>query len=157
MPPRGRKPIPTALKLISGSNKTHPERINDDEPVPEDGLPSCPATDKLVREVWDYAIDQLRKMRVITMADRDMLLAYCQAVVMHRRASQLLDAEGYLISAAAGLFPHPAVRMQRDAAAMMKSLGTEFGFTPAARTRIKVADQLAPKESSAGASRLLSS
>lgn len=155
--PRGRKPTPTALKLVSGVGRTHPERINDDEPVPDDGVPVCPVSDKLVREVWDYTATQLKRMRVLTLADRDMLLAYCQAVVMHQRASQLLDAEGYLIRAEKGLFPHPAVRMQKDAALMIKSLGTEFGLTPAARTRIKVADQQSPRETTSSAARLLSS
>lgn len=149
---RGVKPAPTALKLVQGVAKS---RINHDEPKPEDGIPLCPVPDKMVNEVWDYTVEQLRKMKVLTMADRDMLLAFCQAVVMHRRASELLDRTGYLIEAEEGLFPHPAIRLQREAAASMKAFGTEFGLTPAARTRIRVADQEPAKP--VGAARLLSS
>lgn len=152
MPPRGRKPTPTALKLVKGEV---PSRINHDEPQAEEGIPVCPVPDKMVRDVWDYTVDALRKMKVVTMADRDMLLAYCQAVVMHRRASEVLDRTGYLIEATDGMFPNPAVRMQRDAAAMMKAFGTEFGLTPSSRSRIRVGDQK-PAEG-AGPARLLSS
>lgn len=141
---RGRPPRPTALKLVAGERKK--SRLNDDEPQPEDGLPQCPVTDKLVREVWDFTVEQLRKMKVITVADRDMLLAYCQAVVLHRRMSQHLDNTGYLYETEGGLAPSPALRQQKEAALLMKQLGCEFGLTPAARTRIKVADQKVPEE-----------
>lgn len=155
--PRGRKPLPTSLKLVKGER---PDRINHDEPQPEDGLPQCPVTDKLVNEVWDYTIEQLRKMRVITMADRDPLLAYVQAVVMHHRCSKLLDSQGYLWTSSEDenyIRPHPAVRMQKEAALLIKQFGAEFGLTPASRTRIKLSDQGLEKPSESGASRLLSS
>ncbi|MET1006587.1 MAG: phage terminase small subunit P27 family [Propionibacteriaceae bacterium] len=148
---RGKNPLPTNLKLVKGSPKS---QINDDEPIPEEGIPTCPVRDVLVREVWDYTVEQLRKMRVITLADRDVLLAYCQAVIMHRRASEVLDRTGYLIEAEAGIFPHPAMRMQREAAMLMKQFASEFGLTPAARTRIKVGAQT--MEEPKTAARLLS-
>jgi P27 family predicted phage terminase small subunit len=151
---RGRKPMPTQLKMIKGERQ---DRVNHDEPQPETGIPICPVSDRRVNEVWDYTVEQLRKMRVLTMADRDPLLAYCQAVVMHHRCSELLDGEGYLWQGSDGdvMVPHPAVKMQREAALLIKQFGAEFGLTPSARTRIKVGDQEPAKEQ--GANRLLSS
>ncbi len=149
----GRTPRPTKLKLIAGETKK--DRINFDEPEPELGLPKCPVTDRLVREVWDFTVEQLRKMQIVSVADRDLLLAYCQAVVLHRRMSQHLDNIGYLYETDEGLAPSPAIRMQREAALLMKQLGSEFGLTPAARTRIRVKDQL-PPEVEKTPSRLLS-
>jgi P27 family predicted phage terminase small subunit len=150
---RGRKPLPSALKLVKGER---PDRVNDDEPQPEDGIPECPSEVHKVRAVWDYTVKQLTRMRVLTMADRDMLLAYCQAVVTHDLAVRAVARDGMVVqTSSGGLTTHPAIRIQRDAAAAMKSFGTEFGLTPASRTRIKVADQ-APKQEGVQASRLLS-
>lgn len=151
-----RPPRPTALKLIAGEKKK--SRLNDDEPMPQDGVPACPSTDPRVLEVWDYTVKQLLTMRVLTMADRDVLHAYCEAVAAHQAASEILAQEGTFIKLPGGMspsVPHPAMRQQKDAAAMIKTLGGEFGLSPAARTRIKVKDQQPEKTQSAA--RLLSS
>lgn len=148
---RGRKPAPTALKLLKGDN-----RINDDEPQPAAGIPTCPSRSKAVREVWDYTIAQLAHMRTITMADRDALHAYCQAVVLFEQATQLLEDEGLVVPTTLGRgLPHPAQKIQREAGQQLRMYACEFGLTPSARTRIKVGDQ-APRHQEQGASRLLS-
>lgn len=139
------------MKLLRGERK---DRINRDEPQPSDGLPVCPAgVSKLVQEVWDYTLAELAVMKVVTPADRDLLLAYCEAVALHRQASAVIAAAGMAERALnGGQAKHPAVMIQRDAAATMRSLGQEFGLTPSARTGIKVGAQ--PKKD--GAARLLS-
>lgn len=144
--PRGGVSRPTALKIIAGEKKS---RINFDEPQPEEGLPECPTDNPAVREIWDYTVNQLRRMRVITMGDRDTLYAYCQAVADHREACRLIDEEGMVLHIGSGIntyLPHPALKIQAAAVAVIKTLGVEFGLTPAARTRIKVADQKMPKD-----------
>lgn len=148
---RGRKPTPTALKLVKGEI---PSRINDDEPQPDPSEPTCPSKNPKVQKMWDYTIAQLRRMRVVTMADREPLVAYCQIAVMHAEACDIVDREGMLVKTPNGGMAHPALRIARDAATQMRAYATEFGLTPAARTRIKTADQQPPKEQ--GASRLLS-
>jgi P27 family predicted phage terminase small subunit len=150
---RGRKPAPTALKLVRGDHK---ERINDDEPQPAEGVPTCPSRNPAVRAVWDYTLAQLLVMRTITMADRDALHAYCQAVVLFERATAILEQEGLTMPAMSGRFlPHPAQKIQREAGQQLRMYACEFGLTPSARTRIRVGDQ-APKSQEQGAARLLS-
>lgn len=150
---RGRKPTPTALKLVAGERS---DRVNDDEPQPGEGIPVCPSSHPQVRKVWDYTVDQLQRMRVITMADRDALAAYCEAVVQHRVASEILAREGLIVEGShGGSVPHPAQKIQREAAAMLRAYSTEFGLTPSARSRIKVGDS--QPEKTQGAGRLLSS
>ncbi len=154
---RGRKPTPTVLKLVAGEKRK--DRINTDEPQPGEGIPACPSEHPEVQRVWDYTVGQLARMRVVTMADRDVLLAFCQAVVMHREASAMLAQDGYVLveDRTGKVYTHPASRMLKDAAATIKAFGTEFGLTPAARTRIRVGDQKAPERNEARAARLLSS
>lgn len=149
---RGRKPIPTNVRLLRGDI---PSMINDDEPVPSEGIPTCPSKHPEIKKIWEYTVDQLSKMRTVTMADRDTLLAYCEAVNMHRIASQLMAKEGVVIPGShGGLVCHPAQKIQREAAQLIRALGTEFGLTPSARTRIKVTASEVKAET--GAARLLS-
>lgn len=143
---------PTALKLLHGERA---DRINHDEPQPGEGVPDCPSGNPLVRDVWDYTIGQLKTMRTITMADRDALAAYCEAVVQHRVCAALLAKDGLVIGGShGGLVRHPAAAIQRECAALIRGFGADFGLSPAARSRVKVADQQPAKEQ--GASRLLS-
>lgn len=148
---RGRKPTPTALKLVKGEQKS---RINDDEPQPDPSEPQCPSKNPKVQRMWDYTMAQLRKMRVVTMADRDPLLAYCQIAVIHSEACEIVDREGVMLDTPNGGTPHPAIRVARDAATQLRQYATEFGLTPASRTRIKTSDQ--QPEKAQGAGRLLS-
>lgn len=150
--PAGRKPRPTGLKLLAGEKGS---KINFDEPQPEPGVPACPTSDPVVTEIWDYTAKVLKQMNVLTVADRDVLLAYCQQVAIHRRAGEVLATEGTFNRVLGGTQPHPAIRVQKEAAAMIRSLASEFGLTPAARSRIKVGDSRdTPRETSSA--RLLS-
>lgn len=145
---------PTALRVLRGG---HPERINRDEPMPDDGVPECPSTNPAIVEVWEYTIKQLSRMRIVTMADRDTLYAYCTQVVQFRVAQRIIERDGPLIeSPRHGTIRHPALATLREASAAIKMYGTVFGLTPGARSAIKVADQKVPAKES-GAQRLLSS
>jgi P27 family predicted phage terminase small subunit len=149
---RGPAPAPTGLRLVKGDRKS---RINTDEPQPREGVPQCPPdAAPAVHEVWNYTMAQLEHMRIITEADRDVLYAYCEAVVLHREASRVLATEGFIIEGLhGGMVKHPAHQIQRDAATMMRAFAQEFGLTPSARSTIKVS---APDNTGAGAARLLS-
>ncbi len=149
-----RRQMPTALKMIKGER---PDRVNQDEPQPSSGVPQCPSDNPAVQQVWDYTLTQLGVMRVVTMADRDMLHAYCEAVVAFREATATVEAEGSVLRETRGVgktYLNPAVRIADAAAARMHRFGTEFGLSPSSRTRIKVADQKPEKKQGAG--RLLS-
>lgn len=134
---RGPAPKPTNLRLLHGDRK---DRINDDEPVPADGLPHLPpGISPEVTEIWDYTIKQLGIMQLASPADRDVLLAYCEAVNTHRRASEILAKSPVLIKGLhGGLVKNPAVQIARDAAIVMRALAQEFGLTPSARSAIRM-------------------
>jgi P27 family predicted phage terminase small subunit len=133
---RGPAPAPTAVKEL---RKTRPDRINHDEPKARLGLPDPPDSLRgLAREVWDYTIEELRVMRVMSPADRDALVAYCEAVATHRRASDLLASQDVLVDTPKGFVKNPLLQIQRDAATLMKQYAAEFGLTPRARSEIKM-------------------
>jgi P27 family predicted phage terminase small subunit len=134
MPARSTTRSPN-LKLLAGEQKS---RVNTDVPQPSDGRPVCPTSDPLIQEVWDYTLDQLDEMGLTSVCDRDVLHAYCAAVAVHRKAEELVAREGYFIKILNSTQPHPALKVMREQAPLIKSLGNEFGMSPAARTRIHV-------------------
>jgi len=134
---RGPAPRPTNLRILHGDK---PSRINYNEPKPRDGIPNAPSyMDEDAKRVWRYTLEQLRPTGMVTKADRDMLAAYCVAVVQFERATRLVQQAGVLIKGRKdGVVKNPAAQIQRDAFQMMKQASAEFGLTPRARAEIKV-------------------
>jgi P27 family predicted phage terminase small subunit len=101
--------------------------------TPAPGELNCPdevADD--VRAIWNHTVAQLP---AATPADRDALLAYCEAVATHRKASALLARSTVIVPGMmkGTVVQNPACRVQRDAANTMQKYAAEFGLTPAAR------------------------
>ncbi|MCH7664752.1 MAG: hypothetical protein IH936_02340 [Acidobacteria bacterium] len=108
MPPRGRKPAPTALKLIKGVQKKDPKRINKDEPKPEGVLGKPPArlvaAAKVVwkREAPFYGAD----------THRAAFAHYCTHEADADRFRKVCDKEGWWITGSAkSLVLHPAAKL----------------------------------------------
>lgn len=137
MPPRNK---PTRLKILEGVRES---RINRHEPQPvalEPDPPRDMAPEAL--EVWRFTIDELRAMKLLHRCDRDVLVAYCEAVKTHREASRVLATSPLLITGQKGnLVRNPVLAIQRDAADMLRKLAQEFGLTPAARSRINMEER----------------
>lgn len=134
---RGPSPKPRALRLLHGDRQ---DRINDYEPVPS-GEPIAPpeGISAEVRAVWDFTVHHLAAMGTAAASDRDALRAYCEAVVAHHKASEILAKTAVLIKGIHGnLVRNPALQIQRDAAHTIRAFAQEFGLTPSARTRIEV-------------------
>jgi P27 family predicted phage terminase small subunit len=134
---RGPAPKPTTLRLLQGDRKS---RINEHEPVVRDSHPEPPegmADDVL--DIWKYTLRELLYMKIAAAADRDSLVAYCEAVASHRKASAVLAKSPILVKGLhGGLVRNPALQIQRDAAHTIRAFAQEFGLTPSARTRIQV-------------------
>lgn len=132
---RGPSGAPTQLRLLRGDK---PCRINDREPVARDVLPEPPpGIAPQVREVWDYTLRELTHMHLASAADRDALVCYCEAVVAHRKASDILAKSPVLVKGLHGtLVRNPALQIQRDAANTVRCFAQEFGLTPSARAGI---------------------
>ena len=133
----GPAPTPTHLKLVRGVRK---DRINAAEPKAKRKAPPMPkwlSADG--KKVWRRTVKQLSDMGVLYECDGDSLAAYCEAVVRHQQACELVAQTGILIKGRRdGVVKNPAVQVARDAEATIKSFAQEFGLTPSARTRIKV-------------------
>ena len=132
---RGVHPKPTALRLLEGDRT---DRINLYEPAPRQDKPECPDdVSPEVREIWDYTVRELEIMGTLFACDRDALRCYCEAVVTHRRACAILAKSGVVMKGIHGNpVRNPALPVQRDSAATIRSFAGEFGLTPSSRSQI---------------------
>lgn len=138
----GRPRKPDALKRLEGNPGHRP--LNHDEPK-FDSIVSCPAwlTGEAKTE-WRRILGALMKVPGLLMTvDRAVLSSYCQAYARWRQAEKHLEEEGQTVTitgqhgyCAEQVSPWVNIsKTYHDA--MMKS-AREMGFTPAARSSVKV-------------------
>ena len=115
----GRKPIPTALKILKGTARPH--RINDKEPQVEVAKPQ-PAPVWLnsdAKKEWVRLFDLLTKSGVITDLDTSMLATFCQMW-------------GEYIAGFKSGDPVGVTHMTQ-----MRLMAAEFGLTPSSRSKVE--------------------
>lgn len=136
----GRRPKPTALKLVEGNRGKRP--INRAEPKPKRGIPECPAhLDDAAKGAWVMLTALLDRMGILTEADGPALERLCDCYSDILECRKLIAANGrtYKTTTAQGdtlIKSNPACSQLRAADAQFKSYLVEFGLTPAARTKI---------------------
>lgn len=146
----GRRPKPTALKLVSGNPGKR--KINKTEPKPSRVIPSCPYHLSDVGKVaWGRLSVLLDRMGVLTEADSSALerLCDCYADILICRESLKADGWTYKTQDQSGntlIKGNPAATQLRAADAQFKSYMVEFGLTPAARSKVHGTDNGDEKE-----------
>ena len=94
----------------------------------------------------DWVAPLLKKMKVLTSADRDALAAYSQTYARWRKAEEFLEKHGdvYPLRDEHGqvrcMQQFPQVSISRNLLHLLKTYQQEFGLTPSARSRIQVTD-----------------
>jgi P27 family predicted phage terminase small subunit len=145
MSPLGPKPMPSHLRVITGTFRKH--RAPKNEPMPELGIPPVPPelSDDAKAE-WGRVAPDLYRAGLMTHIDRAALAAYCAAYGRWARAERLLrklgedGADGLLTKTAKGnVIQNPLIGIANKAANDMMRFAAEFGMTPSARARISVA------------------
>jgi P27 family predicted phage terminase small subunit len=141
---RGRRPKPTRLKLLTGNPGKRP--MNHDEPRPETAIPECPPElSPLARKEWDRLVGELSSLRMLTNLDRAALAAYCGAYALWAEAMEAIQKYGAMIKSPQG-FPiqSPYLAIANRQAEIMMRIASEFGFTPASRSRIAAPAKASP-------------
>jgi P27 family predicted phage terminase small subunit len=138
MATRGRKPKPTALKVLEGNPGKRP--LNDKEPQPERKAPRCPSwLEPEAKKEWKRMAKTLEAIGVLTQVDKAAFAGYCQAYARWKEAEEFLSKHGTIFKTPSGYIQQvPQVAIARNYLQIMKDFCSEFGLTPAARTRIKV-------------------
>jgi len=141
---RGRKPKPTRLKALTGNPGKRP--LNPAELNPEPAMPECPAElGPVARREWDRLVGELAALRLLTNLDRAALAAYCGAYALWAEAMEAIQKYGTMIKSPTGYpIQSPYVAIANRQAEIMMRIASEFGFTPASRSRVSMPSNTEP-------------
>ena len=94
---KGRKPVPTHLKVIRGNPGKR--KLNKNEPLPIGDLVDAPEwMAESQRQNWNYAVENAPK-GLLKKLDRSVLVAWTVAEDLHRRSSERVEKFGILTKA----------------------------------------------------------
>ena len=131
---RWRRPKPTRMKVLTGNPGKRP--LNRTEPQPEPAVPDC-SIELGPSAEWERLVAQLAPLRILTPLDRAALAAYCGAYGLWAEATEAIQKYGAMVKSPTG-FPMQSlyVAIANRQAEIMMRIASEFGFTPASRSRI---------------------
>lgn len=131
----GPKGAPPELRVLRGDPKC---RRNPDAP-PATGAPEMPPyLNVIAREEWGRIVAELSAAGVVARTDRAALEIYSVTYAYWLQARALIAEHGMLIATPdGGRKANPAVGIAGACARLMLQFLTEFGATPAARSRVR--------------------
>lgn len=143
----GHNAKPSAIKKLQG-NAGH-RKINAAEPVVAIGTPEKPkGMPKAASREWDRIVPVLLALKVLSEVDGKALAAYCDAFAHWEMARREMSSRGLLVEEpilnkegdeiGCKVKANPAVAIYATMANLMKKFLTEFGLTPASRSKLKV-------------------
>jgi len=143
---RGRKPVPTALKLLRNNPGRRP--LNPSEPKPPAARSSPPAylTGAAAAE-WRRLAPELARLGLLTTIDRDGLAAYCQTFARWREAEREIAKHGMVVKGRdGGPVQSPFVSIAQRSLAQLRNWLVEFGMTPSSRSRVATTTTAKPDD-----------
>lgn len=133
----GPRPKPTHLKLLAGNPGHRP--LPADEPQPDGDLRDAPEyfTANQAR-IWRYCIENAPE-GLLKRLDTNVLERFVIAKAQFEEATRKVEELGLLVIVSKkNTAINPYLSIQRNAAKQMRAASDELGFSPAARTRVKV-------------------
>ena len=138
---QGRKPAPTALKVLKGNPGKR--KINKDEPEPKARLPEPPDhLSDVAKEEWERTGGLLLEMGLMTELDVAALAGYCMAYSHWVIAEAALQEHGMLIKSPKGEpIRSPYWGVATKSMDQMRSFLTKFGMSPSSRSGVSAAEK----------------
>lgn len=135
----GRPATPTKIKKLKGTDQ--PCRILKNEINPAHiTLPSPPDwLHDYAKDEWYIVTQELEALQILSKMDLSMLATYCHQIATIREATQQLVTSGFdmvLETPNGALQPNPLLGIINKSTDVALKIAGQFGFTPAARTRI---------------------
>ena len=137
---RGRKPKPTALKVLEGNPGHRP--LNKNEPLPKGRLPRCPDwLEDDAKKEWKRLGKVLAEMGMLTNLDMMAFAGYCQAYARWKGAEEFITQHGDMVRTPNGYLQQvPQVSIAQTYLKIMNKFAEQFGLTPSSRSRIIASD-----------------
>ena len=136
MAARGRKPKPTELKVLEGNPGKR--KLNAREPNPNKTAPTCPRwRENEAKKEWKRLAKKMEAIGILTEVDMAAFAGYCQAYARWKEAEEYLSAHGATVVTPSGYVQQvPQVSIAQTYLKLMGKYASEFGLTPASRSRL---------------------
>ena len=131
---------PTHLALVKGNPSKR--AVNKKEPKPPSGVPPVPKHLDKMGKYWFKRIgEELDAVGVMTTLDGKALELLIEAYTEYRQHCDVLTEEGYTYKTVSAtgediVKAHPAAVMKSDAWKRIRAMLSEFGMTPASRSKV---------------------
>jgi P27 family predicted phage terminase small subunit len=137
------------MKALTGNPGHRP--LNDNEPVPEEGVPDMPqGLSPAAEQEWHRIVPILKKMRVLTVAYGAALAGYCQTYARWLEAEADIAENGSIIEepiirrrrgeddevVGCKRKKNPAVAIANESLKMLRSFLSDFGLSPASLSKV---------------------
>lgn len=137
---RGRKPVPTELKILRGNPGQRPLNAQEPRPALAASLDPPEFLDDEARREWASKAPMLERLGLLTEADLDTLALYCQTFSRWKQAQRQLARLGMVVQTSTGVIQiNPWMSISNKAQSECQRLLIEFGCTPSSRSRVTVA------------------
>jgi P27 family predicted phage terminase small subunit len=138
---RGRKPKPTALRILQGKAGHRP--INEQEPKPEIKLPPCPEhLSTAAKAEWEFIAAELAPLGVLAKVDKAVLAGYCSEFAAWAECELFLQENGSVLTLrddkgnVKWVQEAPQARLALKHLEKVRQFAAELGLSPSSRTRI---------------------
>lgn len=138
---RGRPPKPVETKRAEGNPGKRP--LPDAVVMGGRGLPDPPpGLSDVATELWQYHVPMMADAGVLDRVDGPMLGVFFEAWAAAVVAARHMQADGPVVfdpndfTGEMKARKNPAVTAWKEAAAVMRQFGEQFGLTPSARARL---------------------
>jgi P27 family predicted phage terminase small subunit len=133
----GRKPVPTALKILNGNPGKRPIRPEPSAPIGAPEMPKRLKADAAAVAKWKELVPILLSMGTLTVGDGEALATLCEVFAVAQSCLLEFRAGGSAITSDTGAIkPNPAGPLYRGLVSLQQSLMSEFGLTPSSRVRL---------------------
>lgn len=143
----GRNKTPDALKKLRGTTrKDRNADIGDESAIIAVSLAQVIVPKHLTAEakkIYKECVQQLFSLGMLSPIDAPALELYANAIATARKMQQTLDKEGYLVlekdedGVLCKVSANPAQKILKDAVATANTIGAQFGWSPAARLKMR--------------------
>ena len=134
--PKPRKP--TAVKKAQGTSRKCRELPDEMLPSVVGGVPDPPAIlakNRQAMKLWQESVVELHNLGMLHNVDLAMLAAYCMKMELFFRMTEFCEKNGYVDDRG----KRRAQSLEaRDALDQANKIAQQFGFVPAARTKISM-------------------
>ena len=158
MAPRGRKPKPTHLKLVTGLPGKRKVKRDDVQPRDLDLPMPPPFLSDEAKVRWGQKVEAVHRLGLLTELDDSAFAAYCQAYGRWQQAEQALKEMSMQDAQTRALMMHtkngnavqnPLVGTANKAMELMNKCGADFGMSPVSRVNLSTDEKAKPADPTA--------